>query len=461
MDDLKKYGKLLRTYKGSAILHMGDDTEVRCRFQLAQVSDGRLYARCEPEEPDLLKGQKLPAKKLVGRTDDGRKLVFEDLIKVLDTVSSTQQGVSRQVWVYGKHATFNGSTNAHGLLLATFGLTNLMFLGTERYTVRQPNGAMVEGLQTSWHLDGLDVTIRPVDDYRSIVDGLKATRGVDITCEATIELPSLVEVEAAIGVVEKLCLLLTLARGTSVDWLHYDISTDEGTAILSHHRSAITKPFSTLQLIAHNPPQDTGDFISRAYPSLGAAKEIWEFRKAVNAYTYAKAEGDHLEFRGLKMAVVMEHLKACYLNQTDSQCVVEHEMFQSAAKDLVGAVQRVLPSVLPKATRQQITMMANHAQGFNWYPFGRALAELCGDLGLKVNSRERRRFKEIRDELVHRMDFQPEHGPAGEQYFFMMTFVGKILLAILQYGGYYWDWTEPPGWVGPDMEMRVKLDLGT
>ena len=41
----------------------------------------------------------------------------------------------------------------------------------------------------------------------------------------------------------------------------------------------------------------------------------------------------------------------------------------------------------------------------------------------------------------------------------MMTLMDKVLLSILSYDGYYYDWTKPADWVGWDTEMRVRLEL--
>jgi hypothetical protein len=459
MTDLNEYGKLIRIYEGSGILHLKDDSELRCHFELAQVSDGRLYALCHTAEPDRHMGLDEDVVKLSGEVHDGKILTFEHLTLMRKEFSFSQEAASSHAIFYGKQAIISEPDLPVGSLRVRFALTNLTLLGTEKYTIQHADGGTFGGLQLSLNLDGFEIAVRPVDSYRDIIRGLKATRGIDVTCEAAVASVLIEQEDTVVRVIEDLCTLLTLARGCRVQWIYYDVMGSDGKVFKSFHRSAITKPFGTLSLIATNPADDTLDFVTKTYSNLHTQERPWELRKAIDAYTDAKLEEDYLEFRGLKMAITVEHLKGRYLSQQGKVHILNCERFDNVVNSLVNVVRWVLPAVFPGVEEEKLDMMANHARGFNWYPFGRALSELCKSLGLQMNSAERRRFKSIRDELVHRAAFHLDLGNRWEQYRFMMTFVGKLLLAILGYDGYYYDWTKEPGWEGVDLEMRVKLDL--
>ncbi len=461
MTDLNEYGKLIRIYEGSGILHLKDGSELRCHFELAQVSDGRLYALCRIAESEHHIGMMdEEAVRLSGELDDGKELLFEQLMIVRNEFSYSQEAASRHVTVYGKKATISDDRAVpEGSLCIRFALTNVTLLGTEKYNIQRADGGTSGGLQLSLTLDGFEIAVRPVDSYQDIIRGLEATRGVDVTCEAAVATDSIEKEDTVVRAIEDLCTLLTLACGCRVRWIYYDVTNSDDKLFKSFHRSAITKSFGTLPLIATNPARDTLDFINKTFFNLRAQEQPWELHKAIDAYTDAKLESDYLELRGLKMAVTMEHLKGRYLIQQGRVHILNPKKFDSVVNSLVNLVRWVLPAVFPELEADKMDMMANHARGFNWYPFGRALSELCKSLGLRMNSAERRRFKVIRDELVHRMAFHLDFGNSGEQYRFMMTFVGKVLLAILGYDGYYYDWTKEPGWEGEDLEMRVKLEL--
>jgi len=442
--DLELYGKPLRAYKGSGILHFANGSELGCTFDLVQVSDGGLYALCSSTELDLEAGlQGNMMTKLEGKAEDGRKLVLQHPMLLHGSVGQSDGSVFTHLTIYGEQATVGDPTLPRKTAShVKFGLTNLAFHAGVAFA-----------------LDGINIAIRPTNTYRDVMRELRARPGVDVTCEVIAEAQSIGDCENIITVVNDLCTLLTLARGCRVDWLYYDVSSPEDDLLVSYHRSAITKPFGNLGLIPTRPPGDTIDFINQTYPNLRAQEQHWELRKAIDAYTDAKLANDYLEFRGLKLAVTVEHLKGRYLSQNNKVHILQPALFDEVTESLINTVRCWLLSVFPEVETDKLDMMANHTRGLNWYPFRRAISDLCNSLGLTINSRDRGQFCNTRNELVHRMAYDPGHGAAWDQYTFMMTFVGKLLLAILGYEGYYYDRTKPPGWIGEDTEMRVKLEL--
>ncbi|MBN1815673.1 MAG: hypothetical protein JXA14_27815 [Anaerolineae bacterium] len=456
------YGKPLKAYQGSGTLQFTDGEQLCCHFDLGQVASGELYAICQIDEADVHKGINQEPLILYGRTEDGRALKFED-IRIVRNVSNYSQGTSsRHVIFRGKQATVDSSTVPHGPVVFSFLLTNLTLLGTEAYALHNLDGSTFEGLQTSWELDNFQIAIRRTRDYEDVIRSLKATHGVDVTCEAMVSADSVQQQDAVLRVVDALCVLLTLARGCRVEWISYDVVAPDGKVLTSFHRGdAITKPFGTLELIAHQPPEDTFDFISKTYPNLDVRGRSWQFREAVNLYTDAKSDQDFFELRGLKMVIIMEHLKGCYLRQHGKTHILKPKTFDGAKSSLVNVVRWTLPALFPEAREDQLDMMANHAQGFNWYPFRRAISDLCASTGLDFRSSERGRFVNIRNELVHRVEYSPEHGDSWAQYCFLMTFVGKVLLAILGYDGHFYDWTTcADAQTKSDMRTKLELDLG-
>jgi hypothetical protein len=457
---LTDYGKLLIIYKGSGNLQMTADDQLHCRFDLAQASDGGLYALCQIDDADVHKGVSQGPLILNGWIEDGRTLKFED-IRIVRNVSKYSQGTASRVLILcGKRVTVDNDAVPQGSVAFSFLLTNLTLLGTEAYALHNSDGSTFEGLQTSWVLDDFSISIRRTRDYEDIVRSLKSTHGVDVTCEAIVSASSVQQEDAVLQAVDNLCVLLTLARGCRVEWLSYSIVAPNGEVLKSYHRGdAITKPFGTLELISHDPPEDTLQFISKTYTMLSAQGKLWQFRAAVNLYTDAKSDQDFFELRGLKMVIIMEHLKGCYLRQHGKTHILKPKIFDGVKGSLVNVVRWTLSALFPEAGEDQLDMMANHAQAFNWYPFRRAISDLCASTGLDFNSSDRGRFVNIRNELVHRVEYNPRHGDSWAQYCFLMTFVGKVLLAILDYDGYYYDWTTYAD-AQTKSDMRVKLELG-
>lgn len=444
MIDLSKFGKIFRKYSGSGKLCFGDNRELNCNFKVAQLSDGRLYASCENLTSDFSLDVLGKVGSLSGSTDDGKHVDHQQLLAVSSQVSSSPTGASEEILLLGKELTLTGDAFSQGPVTFKFFVTNLTI------------GSLSQELSQT--LDSFAVTVRKVPSYDEIVRGLKAIQ-VDVTCEVLVRADSIEQRDTILQLLRRLCLLLTLARGCRVEWIGYEVMMIGGQVFESFHKNAITKPYGTLTLIGLLPAQDTQDFISTTYPALARCEQEWELGKAINAYTDAKLEVDSLEFRALKMVIVMEHLKGKYLTQQNRVYLINPAKYQRHEESIIRLVEWMLRTLFPKVETEKIELMARHAHGLNWYPFGRALADLCKSIRLRINSSERRRFVEIRNDLVHRMAFHPSHGTAWEQYVFLMTFVGKTLLAILGYDGNFYDWTASPGWIGEQMQMRKRLDL--
>lgn len=463
MSHLDSYGKAIRRYVGTGSLELEEGAQISCRFELVQTAAGRLVALCQRDDRDLYLSLSDGTCRLEGKVEDGRRLQLDDGT-ILRSNAHTRYGEadvasSSHVVLSGSWVLVEAPNKLEGPATLSFALTNIDLLGTDSYSGKDPDGSEWSRRQQSLTLGQQEVVIRPLPEHGEIMRGVQASRGIDVSCELLIASGCADQADEAIELADNLCLLLTLARGCRVEWLCYDVVDSAGQVLRSYHRSAITKPWGSLQLIATDPPEDTKCFLEVAYPRLRQAEEYWELRNAISAYTDGTAEGDFLESRALKLAVTMEHLVGRFLAQTNSVHIVPQEGFRAELPDLVEEVCGILTRKFPDATSEQLQMMANHVQGFNWYPFRRALSELCKALGLSISRSDRNRLKTVRDELVHRASFHPSHGTPEEQYFFMMTFIGKILLGILGYDGYYYDWTKPRGWIGKDMEMRVKLDL--
>jgi len=445
MTELSRYGKLVRSYAGQGCLRWADDGIIPCSFECAQLADGRIICLCNLREvlgPEQLE----KVSSLQGMTNDGRKVEVSrvSFVRVQHRWSSQN---SEHTVIFLARELHVGEAQRRVPVRMCFTLVNFEFLGTERYE---------EHLQLRWTLEGHEVLIRPVEDYQEAVRGIKATRGIDVTAIATISLLNPDDTDRPVQLVDDLCLLLSLARGCRVQWLFWDALSNTEQVIESRHRDAITKPYSPLLLIPVVPPGDTQHLIERCFEPLHRKRGGWELQKAIEAYTDAKLEQDYLEFRGLKMAVLMDFVRGCYMNLTGKQLILDKQVFEDQLEALKGRLKDVLRDIFPDASDQQIEIMVGHVQGMNWYPFRRSLREMFAHLDLAVSRDELQRFVNVRNKLVHEARFASADG--WPDYVMMMTLIGRTLLAVLEYDGHYYNWTKPAGWVSADMEMRVKME---
>lgn len=432
MFDWPKYGKIVRSYNGSGNLYF-DEQEVACSFELVQLVNGTLYALCKISDTRqlLFMCYKKPSK-LTGKTEEGHLLTFSE-----NMIVTSVQG--DEALIHGRFVSVKPQL-VQNLGWFKFPLTNLILDGDFKI-----------------NLGGYLISCKPINDYRDAVIALRASKGITITSEVTIQANSITNKNEVTAIMNNVCMLLTLARGCRVSWLYYDFVTSGGSIHESFHGSAITKPFISLPLIPANSAQDTKYFIEKTYDTLVKLEDFWSLRNAIDAYTDAKVEGDFLEARALKLVILMEHLKSQYLIKKDKEYILHPPaIFDSSIDRLIKIVQEILILKFPDEDRSKLEMMANHVRGLNWFPFRRALSEICKSIGMPTNNSERSRFIDIRNELVHRFKFHPNHGSPWDQFAYLMTFLGKVFLTILKYDGHYYDWTKSGQ---NEAEMRKKMEI--
>jgi hypothetical protein len=459
MNSLNNYGTIAREYNGKGTLKFQNGNQLKCNFRIAQFIDGRIYALCKINVFHIDIDEEII--ELNGETENGMNLIFNKNLSITNVENEVNKDEHcLKITLRGDKITTNNFSKDNRIKYFKFAITNFTILGTETRIEELPNGKVNFSRQVELNLDGFDLVIRPIKNYNNIIKELRSSRYINITALIEVYVDSPTEKDKIEDIVDNLCWLLSLARGCKINWLYYDILTNEDETIGTFHKSGIIKKFGTLELIATNPGKDLKNFIKKTYPKLREIQKIWKIKKAIDGYTDAKAEDDFLEFRGLKLAVTMEYLKGIFLKKDDKQNIIDKNLFDNSS--LEGKIRRLLSEQFPEVESSKLDIMGSHIRGINRYSFKKALSFLCNYIGLNIERSKLTYFTKIRNELVHTASFHPntsEYGENIDQYFFMMTFVGKVLLAILEYDGYYYDYTKPFGYVSEDMEMRVKLDL--
>lgn len=385
------FGDPVKDWRGSGDLLHGDRT-FPCVFELVQIGSGRIVLTCDVEGLAWLeKGDA----RLVGHVDAGDD-AFVERCFVRSCEPKTKDGLRTVVRM--RAGSYEVRNEGETPSASRYGLTNVQSIGNDAY--RPPGGGGQR--QARFNLDGVDVVIRPVKDSRELCNEAQATRGVAVTAHALISAAA-EDRERVEEVLGRLCLLLTLAQGHRVEWIYCEDLDDKGSLLSVRGRDAVTKPWGGLHLVSD---EATCRFVETAYPHFASASEPWGLEKAILSYNDAKLEGDYLEFRALKMAVVLEYLKGRYL-----------------------AAQR-----LPKAP-----------------PFRKAVAGLFSSLSVPLSEDELAVLVRIRNSLVHEATFWSGKGAPREreQYLILTTVIGRVLLAILRYQGEYYDWRGASDGQGP------------
>jgi len=375
---LERLIRPIAVYHGKGSLFIGQKQGPECKFILTQWPDAKIQLQCIIEDsPDAVE----KSTNLQGETRNG-SFVRASLYPLVCSSTWSSAGKCTCRFLVKALAVevprLSASINQLEFLLTNFKLpANIVLQVNDR-----------------------KITIKRVTGYNEICDMLKEFHGIDVTSEAIVETCKLYEIDELKKLMDEVRLLLSLASGTTVQWICYKATTNDGDCVRMYHRSAVTKPYTSLRLI---PSDSVKSFVEQTLQEFKRQNQKWKMGTAILLYLDAKLEQDYLELRGLKLASLAEFLKA------------------------------------------QLKLKGK---------FKPALQSLCTDLGLASEQENLDRFVKNRDKLVHAVRFR--YVDAWQEYRFMMTFMGKILLAMLRYNGDYLDWTVEVEW---ESDMRKPLEL--
>jgi hypothetical protein len=407
---LSNYGTSIRSYQGTGTLHLHSGAVLACSYEAGQFSDGEVLV-LSGSSADVWESD--TADRFTGQTANGWTVQAElDIpINVLGHEPDLPPGTYFAHRALRLRATPPVSARA---TMHRYGIVNFRFFGTNAFTALDVAGNPV---RHGWRLHlqlpdtrgPIDVSVEPVVGYSSVATELSTLRGIAVTCEAVIDVDSLPAGVHADAVLDDLCLLLSVARGTRVQWLYRRDLDASGCEVAVTHVSHITRRYQGLEPIDHRAQarEHTKRFLEGAYGSLPTAGSTYELRHAlIPAYIDGRSEDDFLQMRGVKLAVVAEMIKAQHSGDAGGR----RPTFQAALSAAFGAA------------------------------------------GFHPTDDDLRDFVASRNRLVHAGRFRADpifpqasrFADAGAEYFFMLTFLDRFFLKLLGYRGPFLDWSRYP-----------------
>jgi hypothetical protein len=405
---LAEYGVPIRTYSGSGNLRLRSGTLVGCSFEAGQLPNGDVLVL---SHSSLNVWEDDAADRLTGETSDGWSIEAE-----LDvSIDFLSEHAELPCGTYFAHrAVQMQATRESTAAIHRYGIVNFRFMGTERFTVRDSAN---RPLRHEWRLrvdladvrGSIPVLVEPVAGYRNIASELSALRGITVTCEAVIDAAQLrrgVNPDVVIG---DLCLVLSVARGTRVEWLYRRDLDAAGAEVSVAHFSHITRRFQPLAPLDHRAGarEHTKRFVEGAYAALPSAEKTYELRRGlIAAYVDSRTEDDFLEMRGVKVSVLAEMIKA------------QH------GRHAVGSRPR----------------------------FRAALGSCCREVGFAPTEEDLKDFVSTRNRLLHEGRFRSDptaplpcrFANQTAEYFFMLSFIDRFFLKLFGYSGPFLDWSQYP-----------------
>ena len=465
---LRDYGNYLSEYHGKGVITLEDGKKCECLFEAGQLTNGQVLLLCDflPPLPIYLN---ISATKFEGTTSKGFRIWATGAFSEVSYIPDIPIDRSLEVWAafHIQQMTVQIAEEERNHFLH-FGITNFEFIGTRPTRASDNSFYLNLPLDLQSNSRSTRLLIKPLDLNGKIMRRLRTLKSVDVSCEVIAEISADGDVAVVREVVDDLCYILSIARGTKIQWVYCDSYNAAEKLISREHSSRITKPYCPLPIIhpVSSGGKETKTFIEQVYKTYVAKRESYNLSKGtIDAYLDAKAEGDYLEMRGIKLVVAMEMLKAVVLELPYTfveEYVITEQKFMELAHTLCTAVDDVLQKEnIDKDSRKAICNDKKVLE-LNRRSFAHFLKKLCRHIGLKVKETEIRQFVEFRNKLVHRGRFywtiatqeeREKYKPLPSrsyEYFFLVNFLDRVFLKLLGYSGPYIDWRIPGNPIHPD-----------
>jgi hypothetical protein len=276
-----------------------------------------------------------------------------------------------------------------------YDIVNLSFTGKLFTEYPLPDGGYRRSFDTlSLNLGGRSVSVVLVRDARSVLNRIRATKGIGVTARVQTTIHELSDLEAVDLDIGRLCSLLTLATGSKIVWTARETRAASERLDLTV-RSAVTRSISEAPLIDTDDPDTLRHFLEATLRPYVEFEVTYELARVIDARVDG-ISGGFLETRTLMLGVLADYLTGRFSH-------VHQVGFGSFEEHLRNMVKHVCPD---------------------------------------VRGKDIRKFVNTRDMLAHEMRFRTADKVAEFRH--ALHVVNRLLLGVLAYHGPYVDcrtWT--------------------
>lgn len=392
---LAEYGECLSVYRGHGTLTLEDGEKFDCQFEAGQLTSAQVLLVCDFLPPSMFSIDILP-KKFEGIAPEGYRVYASSGMFHRSSGGWAAFYLDEMLVQMAEYQQTNH---------LRFGITNFDFIGTE--PTRRSDNSFYRTLPLNLQSDSRStrLLIKPLDLNGKIMKRVRTLKSIDVSCEVIADIPADGDVAVVTEVVDDLCYILSVARGTKIQWIYCDQYDKTGKLISRKHCSRITKPYCPLKIIhpMASGGMETKTFIEQTYKAYVAKRESYKLSKGtIDAYLDAKAEADFLEIRGAKLALAMEMLKSVLPEMPDETMkgyIIKEKDFRKLKDPLCDAIDKVLcAGGIDENSRKEIYENIHDKMKIlelNRKSFASLLKWLCNDIHLKTTSKEIRLFIRI------------------------------------------------------------------
>ena len=243
----------------------------------------------------------------------------------------------------------------------------------------------------------------------------------------------------ACGLASDICDLLTFARGTLISWVYYDLVSDSGERLFSHHVPAVTRPYSAgLPLISpgHKRTRELRFIVESLSPYRRLRTEHGS-RAVVQAFAEVRGAG-FMDTRALLAVSLIEYLLDRDAAAHGELTVLPDDVFVGGIDQLRKGIREASRKAYPGAGAKQIKeLVAGRARGFNWTALGRRLIRTAKRLSVPLTAAEVEAFLRTRSDLVHRLQFSTSD--KLQEFLLLLSILDRLVLGLLHYDGKHFD----------------------
>ncbi len=318
MGNLSESVLILHTYRGSGKIN-SEGIEEDCTFQCTQYSTGDIEASCWIQKTgEIFKkvmnsfgSPTLLSCTVKGYTDEGYLFEIDDA--TCGGLKANFDGPA-EVKIYPENFRISvASKDKSKTSKVVYSLVNLEYNG---YQVREYRGKEYRLSDIPTKLSDGGLMITQVQNYKEVMKRLRDRGGVDVTAEVIFEERTDIDYNVQESILENLCLLLSLAKGTIINWV-YCTSYDSNNNFLEiFARRAYTTEFqSGFGMIDTRAryKEDLKYFVEKCYDQLKVEKRRMGLDTAISYYLESKRHPAK-EIKFLLASIMMETLKSNYKN---------------------------------------------------------------------------------------------------------------------------------------------------
>lgn len=431
---LTQYGRILRAYHGygQLLAESGGDIAPTCRVNLAQISDGRIYGHfaIRGSVVGIQEVRTLKQGVLKGVTDAGAELEATRVYLTSTHWGSFASGEIMLAGVCGQ-LTVKNCAVAPGEREFHYGLTNVE-LGLE--------------CSCSFEIEGKEVELRPIDYYKEVIADLKASRGIEVTCELVLRESDL---EHADDIALSVCWLLGLVCGTYITWVYRDTYLEHRIVETFCHRPR-TRPFCTRRLIPLSVDNDPlADFVEQTYASYVKAVDKFRLPTIIALFQEERLTTD-LEAEIMYGAIALDALQNLHMAAQQEQHIFDLECFSKSQRrkiweEMRDAVAQAVSQALAKhgiaLTAKQDETLRDKVPELARVSFRTGLKSLFDTLGVDHTSQDLH-FIEERNAIIHTGVLRSKKPKVSFELAARLDdLLACTLLSILNYRGPYLDYT--------------------